>query len=127
MQEKSTIRGQFLGEISDYVHNYGAYLQSYDDDRLVMILDKESLMQMVNNKFDVLNQARDIATKNHVRVSVSIGVACYDVEPDELGGLAQSAVELAEKRGGDQVVVNIQNEKIKYFGGKTDAVEKIRW
>lgn len=124
MQEKSTIRGQFLGEISDYVHNYGAYLQSYDDDRLVMILDKESLMQMVNNKFDVLNQARDIATKNHVRVSVSIGVACYDVEPDELGGLAQSAVELAEKRGGDQVVVNIQNEKIKYFGGKTDAVEK---
>lgn len=124
MQEKSTIRGQFLGEISDYVRNYGAYLQSYDDDRLVMILDKESLGQMVENKFEVLNQARDIATKNHVRVSVSIGVACYDVEPDELGGLAQSAVELAEKRGGDQVVVNIQNEKIKYFGGKTDALEK---
>ena len=32
MQEKSTIRGQFLGEISDYVRNYRAYLQSYDDD-----------------------------------------------------------------------------------------------
>lgn len=63
MQEKSTIRGQFLGEISDYVRNYGAYLQSYDDDRLVMILDKESLGQMVENKFEVLNQARDIATK----------------------------------------------------------------
>lgn len=124
MQEKSTIRGQFLGEISDYVRNYGAYLQSYDDDRLVMILDKESLAQMVENKFEVLNQARDTATKNHVRVSVSIGIACYDVEPDELGGLAQAAVELAEKRGGDQVVVNIQNEKIKYFGGKTDALEK---
>ena len=76
MQEKSTIRGQFLGEISDYVRNYGAYLQSYDDDRLVMILDKESLGQMVENKFEVLNHARDIATKNHFRVSVPIGVAC---------------------------------------------------
>lgn len=28
-----------------------------------MILDKESLGQMVENKFEVLNQARDIATK----------------------------------------------------------------
>lgn len=124
MQEKSTIRGQFLGEISDYADNYGAYLQSYDDDMLVMMLDKESLYQMIDNKFDILNKARDIASKNRVRVSVSIGVACYDVEAHELGQLAQSAVELAEKRGGDQVVVNIQNQKIQYFGGKSNALEK---
>lgn len=124
MQDKSTIRGQFLGEISDYVDDYGAYLQSYDDDRLVMILDKESLIRMVDNKFEILTHTREIAQKNHIRVSVSIGVACYDVEPHELGALAQSAVELAEKRGGDQAVVNIQNEKIKYFGGTKDALEK---
>ncbi len=124
MQDKSTIRGQFLGEISDYVDDYGAYLQSYDDDRLVMILDKESLLRMVENKFEILTNTREIAQKNHIRVSVSIGVACYDVEPHELGSLAQSAVELAEKRGGDQAVVNIQNEKIKYFGGTKDALEK---
>ena len=124
MQEKSTIRGEFLGEISDYVREYGAYLQSYEDDRLIMILDKESLYEMMKNNFDLLNKTREISTKNHVRVSVSIGVACYDVEADELGQLAQSAIELAEKRGGDQVVVNIQNEKIQYFGGKTNALEK---
>ena len=123
MQEKSTIRGQFLGEISDYVSEYGAYLQSYDD-MLVMVLDKESLYQMIDNKFDILNKTREIASKNHVRVSVSIGVACYDVEAAELGQLAQSAVELAEKRGGDQVVVNIQNQKMQYFGGKSNALEK---
>lgn len=124
IQEKSTIRGLFLGQISDYVTEYGAYLQSYDNDRLVMFLDRESLDRMIQNKFDILNQARDIAAKNHMRVSLSIGVSCYDVEHDELGQIAQSAVEIAEKRGGDQVVVNIQGETLKYFGGKSNALEK---
>lgn len=124
MQEKSTIRGQFLGELSDWVREYGAYLQNYSEDRLVMVLDRESLDKMIETKFDILNKVRDISSNNHLKASVSIGIACYDVEHDELGTLAQNAIELAEKRGGDQVVVNIQNEKIQYFGGKTNSTEK---
>lgn len=57
---------------------------------------------------------------------MSMGVACYDVEASELLTIAQNAIELAEKRGGDQVVVNIQNEKIQYFGGNTNSLEKVR-
>ena len=122
--EKNNIRGQYLGEISDWISTYGAYLQTIDDDRLIMMMDRESLEKMINNKFDVLNKVREISNKNHVKTSISIGIACFDVEASELGGLAQNAVELAEKRGGDQVVVNIQNEKIQYFGGNSSALEK---
>lgn len=124
VQEKSNIRGQFLGEISDWVREHEAHLQTLSDDRLLMILDRKSLDKMIESKFDLLNNTRDISTRNHLRASISIGLACYDVESDELGSLAQNAIELAEKRGGDQVVVNIQNEKIQYFGGKTNALEK---
>ncbi len=122
--EKSNIRGQILGEITDYATKFGVYLQNSSTDRMIMILDRESLNKMIHDKFDILNEIRQISTNNHLKTSVSIGIACYDVEHDELGSLAQSAVELAEKRGGDQVVVNIQNEKIQYFGGKTNALEK---
>ncbi len=124
VQEKSTIRGQILGEISDWVNSHNAYLQSYSEDRLVMVFDRSSLEKMISTKFDILNKIRDISLRNHLKTSVSIGIACYDVEYDELGTLAQSAMDLAEKRGGDQVVVNIQNEKIQYFGGKSNALEK---
>lgn len=124
MQEKSTIRGQILGEISDWVREHNAYLQSYSDDRLVMIFDREALDKMITTRFEILNKIRDISSRNHLKTSVSIGIACYDVDHDELGSLAQNAIELAEKRGGDQVVVNIQNEKIQYFGGKSNALEK---
>ncbi len=124
MQEKTTIRGQFLGEISDWVSDHEAYLQSISDDRLVMILDRHSLDKMIDSKFDILNKVRDISNRNHLRTSISIGIACYDTKEEELGSLAQNAIELAEKRGGDQVVVNVEKEKIQYFGGKTNALEK---
>ncbi len=123
MQEQSNLRGQILGEISDYATLHKAYLQGYND-RLVLLFDREHLNGMIEDKFDVLNQIRDVVQKNHLKMSVSIGVACFDKDIDEIGSLAQQALELAEKRGGDQAVVNIENEKIQYFGGKTNALEK---
>lgn len=123
MQEQSNIRGQILGEIADYASSHEAYLQSYND-RLVLICDQEHLDKMIEDKFDILNDIREVSQKNHLKATASIGVACYDCNYDELGNLAQQALELAERRGGDQAVVNIQNKKIQYFGAKTNALEK---
>ena len=39
MQEKSEMRGKYLGEISDWVSHFGAFLKLYDDERLIMICD----------------------------------------------------------------------------------------
>ena len=124
VQEKANIRGEILGEISDWVDGYGCYLQTISNDRMMIFTDKESLQHMINDKFSVLSKVREISSKNRLRASISMGLACYDVEHDELGTLAQNAVDLAEKRGGDQVVVNIQGEKIQYFGGNTNSLEK---
>lgn len=124
VQEKANIRGEILGEISDWIDGYGCYLQTISNDRMMIFTDKESLQHMINDKFSVLSKVREISSKNRLRASISMGLACYDVEHDELGTLAQNAVDLAEKRGGDQVVVNIQGEKIQYFGGNTNSLEK---
>ena len=124
MQEQSTIRGQILGVISDWLNSSGCCLQTLDDDRMFVVLDQEALRKMVSDKFSVLTSVREIANKNHLKASMSMGVACFDVEASELKTLAQNAVELAQKRGGDQVVVNIQNEKIQYFGGNTNSLAK---
>lgn len=124
MQEKTNLRGQILGEISDWVGGYGCYLQSLSSDRMCIVMDRESLQKMIEDKFSVLSKVREISSKNRLKASISMGIACYDVESEELGSLAQNAIELAEKRGGDQVVVNVQGEKIQFFGGNTNTLEK---
>ncbi|UKI50445.1 MAG: hypothetical protein L6U99_03190 [Clostridium sp.] len=63
MQEKNNIRGQYLGEISDWVSLFGAYLQTISEDRLVVMMDRESLDKMIKSKFDILNKIRDISNK----------------------------------------------------------------
>ena len=42
----------------------------------------------------------------------------------ELGELAQSSLDLVLGRGGDQVAIKQANGKIKFYGGKTNPVEK---
>lgn len=124
MQEQAALRGQILGAISGYLHNNQSSFETLSDDTMFAIFDQENLRKMIADKFSLLNAVRDITEKNHLRCSMSMGVACFDVDAIELMNLAQNAIELAEKRGGDQVVVNIQNEKIQYFGGNTNSLEK---
>lgn len=122
--EKSNIKGEYLGVITDWVNEHKGYLRFYTEDRMIVVFSYEELQKAINEKFDVLNKVREISARHRIRISASMGISCYDVSYEELGTLAQNAIELAEKRGGDQVVVNIQNEKIAYFGGKTNASEK---
>ena len=124
VQEQSTLRGQILGVISEWASTNGCLLETLSSDEMLVVFDKESLNKMIEDKFNVLNEVRELSIKNHLKSTMSMGVACYDVEADELVELAKNALELAHKRGGDQVVVNIQNEKVKFFGGNTNAVEK---
>lgn len=124
LQAKTSIRGEILGEISDWINNYGCYGQNLSNDKMIIFLDREALNQMIKDKFSILNKVREINTKNRLRSSLSIGLASYDIPSSELGPLAQQAFELAEKRGGDQVVVNIQGQKVQYFGGNTNSLEK---
>ncbi|MBU1141904.1 MAG: 50S ribosomal protein L9, partial [Firmicutes bacterium] len=91
---------------------------------LVVVLYRKQLNLMIQDKFDILDKVRLISTQNQVRVSISMGIASWEVNYEELGIYAQNAIELAEKRGGDQVVVNIQDQKIAYFGAKNDASAK---
>lgn len=124
LQAKTSIRGEILGEISDWINNYGCYGQNLSNDKMVIYLDREALGDMINDKFSILSRVREINNKNRLRSSLSIGLASYDIPSSDLGPLAQQAFELAEKRGGDQVVVNIQGQKIQYFGGNTNSLEK---
>ncbi len=124
VQQRSELRGKYLGEISDWITNAGGFLKSYSDDRSIIVLDYGQLQTMIKSRFDILNRIREISEENELRVTASMGIACWDVKYEELGTYAQNAIELAEKRGGDQVVVNIQDEKIQYFGAKTNAQEK---
>lgn len=124
MSEQSSIKGQYLSAIHDWVVKYKGYLKPVADDRLLMFISRKELRQMIEDKFDILDTIRMTSVENGLKITLSMGIVSWDINYEELGLYAQNAIDLAEKRGGDQVVVNIQNEKIAYFGAKSDALTK---
>ena len=57
-------------------------------------------------------------------LTLSIGVGSGVSSLPELGTLAQSSLDLALGRGGDQVAIKQANGKVKFYGGKTNPMEK---
>ncbi len=118
---QSAIKGDYLAAINDWAGQYDCYVKPFADEKILLLTDRKNLNLMIENKFDLLDKVRKISADQKVRVSISMGIASWDIAYEEIGVYAQNAVELAEKRGGDQVVVNIQDQKIAYFGAKSDA------
>src|SRR5690606_9474151 len=64
-------------------------------------------------------------TDKNVPLTLSIGVGCGSTELPVLGTLTQSSLDLALGRGGDQVVIKDEETgKVRFYGGKTNPMEK---
>ncbi|MCZ3393286.1 DHH family phosphoesterase, partial [Enterococcus faecium] len=56
--------------------------------------------------------------------TLSIGIAYGDDNLNKLADVSQSNLDLALGRGGDQVVVKAEDEQARFYGGKTNPMEK---
>jgi len=110
--------------IDKWMKNLGGFMRRVSEDLYVVILTREGLDQAMNEKFDVLDKARQLQSTNRLPVTLSMGVAVAENQTmAELGAQAQAGLDLALGRGGDQVAVQM-NGKTQFFGGRAKAVEK---
>ncbi len=123
-QVKANIQGLLLSALNSWCSTNNIYFINLRPEKSVIMMDRKKLDELMKNQFTILNVISKIANDNDVRVTLSIGIAAYEASPPELGEAAEEALKLAIARGGDQVVVNLKNQPIKFFGGKTNTVEK---
>ncbi len=110
--------------IDKWMKNLGGFMRRINEDLYVVILNRAGLDQALNDKFDVLDKARQLQSTNRLPVTLSMGIAVAENQTmAELGAQAQAGLDLALGRGGDQVAVQM-NGKTQFFGGKAKAVEK---
>ncbi|MBP3780506.1 MAG: DHH family phosphoesterase [Selenomonas sp.] len=110
--------------IDKWMKNLGGFMRRVSEDLYVVILTRQGLDQAMNEKFDVLDKARQLQSTNRLPVTLSMGVAVAENQTmAELGAQAQAGLDLALGRGGDQVAVQM-NGKTQFFGGRAKAVEK---
>ncbi|MBQ4066120.1 MAG: DHH family phosphoesterase [Clostridia bacterium] len=102
----------------------GGILKEYQQDKYIFVFERSHLAEFTRNGFDILDKIRDIRVgENSIPLTVSMGVCASDGAPLEKEKAAQSALDTALQRGGDQVVLKADGA-VEIFGGKTKIPQK---
>ncbi|MBJ8110668.1 DHH family phosphoesterase [Bacillus cereus group sp. N6] len=123
-QLRTNITSLVTSRLNEWAVKYGAYLKRASSERFFVVLNESILAQMEKGKFSILDQVREETSKRNIPLTLSIGVGSGDLPLSELGAMAQSGLDLALGRGGDQVAIKQATGKVKFYGGKTNPVEK---
>lgn len=110
--------------ITKYISTRGGIVRKLEKDKYFASFTYKALDAMKSDKFSLLAEVKKIDLGDERTFTISIGIGTKtNEEYSKSFELAKSAMDLALGRGGDQVVVK-DNDKVIYFGGKSQQMEK---
>ena len=110
-------------EILNYCKEKGVLLRRFRNDSYFAVCNYASLQKMEEDGFSLLTKVRVLGKGQNIAPTLSMGFAHDFPSVIKLNEMASSAIDMAMSRGGDQAVVSHYGEDIKFFGGKTAALE----
>ncbi len=121
-QEKIVQISNIMGILAEWCDIHKIYLRGYSEEQYLIILPKAKVEELMREEFKVINDVYEYCTKENLKITVSIGLACYDIPIVDLATKTDELLNLALQRGGNQAVVGMDKD-ISYFGGKTNSIE----
>lgn len=122
--QRSEINSMVTRVISRWASEYNIYFKRYSSDQFVAYLNQKILAEIEKSNFEILSQLREKSVGYRAQLTLSIGVGEGTENLIDLGELSQSGLDLALGRGGDQVAIKSMNGNVRFYGGKTDPMEK---
>ena len=106
-------------QINKYFSKMDAVIKKLEKDKLLVVVKKKDLNDMIEKRFQILEDIKNVNIGNELAVTLSIG---FGVDSDSFlqnYEYARTSIDLALGRGGDQAVVK-NEEEISYYGGKRE-------
>lgn len=120
----------FLAQfVSDFTHENGIYYRRGTMDRFYFFTDYAVLERLIGNKFSIIDKFREEAKKMDLGLTLSMGLAYGNNNHRQIGQVALQNLNMAEVRGGDQVVVKENDESkqpVFFGGGSASSVKRTR-
>ncbi|MBQ9998078.1 MAG: DHH family phosphoesterase, partial [Clostridia bacterium] len=110
------------GVIENWVDELNGVCRKIEKDKYTVYFENEKLQSVIDSKFSVLDQVKDISVGNSIPATLSIGVGKGEgIKESE--DFVNIAMDMALGRGGDQAVMKDANE-MRYFGGHSENYGK---
>ena len=120
-------RPMLLAEIDNQINTYftqfGGLVRKYENDKYQIVMDHKALEKIIEKKFDILDNIRELNMGNTIPITLSMGISASENKLYDSLLNARAAIDIALGRGGDQAVLKDGNT-FEFFGGKSKAMEK---
>ena len=110
-------------KLNKYFASYDGIVKKMEKDKFFVIIRKQSLRRLKENRFDLLEDVKTVNIGNDMSVTLSMGIGSDGMTYAQNYEFARTSIDLALGRGGDQVVIK-SPEGVSYFGGKSQQMEK---
>ena len=122
--ELSYINSNIKVPVIDYFRNFNVIYKTLKNNRMLLIMNETTFKQIRADRFSILNKVRKVSKEGNTDVTLSLAFARGSDNYEELDDNVESLLELAQTRGGDQVVVRKSGGDATFYGGTTEAREK---
>lgn len=109
--------------INKYFTSLDAIVRKTEVDKYFVVMQRKSFEKLEENRFDILEEVKRVNIGNEMAITLSIGFGLDTASLMDDTLYARNAIDLALGRGGDQAVVKTP-DKIAYYGGKSQQIEK---
>ena len=122
-EEKLKITSEAEKSIYAWVNKYNGLSIKSERDTYVCIFDQYHVEEIKDEKFDILDEIKEIKTEDNIQTTLSIAISEEGESNVAKYKSAKAVIDIALGRGGDQAIIK-QNGKYYFFGGRTQEVEK---
>ncbi len=122
-EEKLKITSEVEKKIYAWINEYNGLSIKSERDTYVCVFEQINIEKMKNEKFEILDEIKEIKTQNNIQSTLSIAISEEGETNIEKYKSAKAVIDIALGRGGDQAIIK-QDGKYYFFGGRTQEVEK---
>lgn len=109
--------------LENFMNGTDGIIKKISDNTFIAVLEDRHLNKIIEEKFKILDVAREIKVGERNCLTFSIGVGQGAGSLEESEKIARQCLDMALGRGGDQAVVKTENG-FRFFGGVSKGVEK---
>ena len=112
--------------LQSWVAEMNGFIREYDNDKYVAVFSKKELDRQMHNDFEIQHRIMDLEIgDNSFPVTISMGIASRGESIRDIERDAHHALNVAIKRGGNQVAVKREDSTgYIFFGGTHKTMEK---
>ena len=122
-EEKLKITAGAEKKMYAWINKYNGLLIKSERDSYVAIFDQYNLEKIKEEKFEILDEIKEIKTQENIQLTLSIAISENEKTNLDEYKSAKAIIDIALGRGGDQAIIK-QEGKYYFFGGRTQEIEK---